>query len=494
MDTIVALACPRCHASLTQPGQRLLSCPGCAATYPIVDGIHSFVESASPKADSTSVELSVIIPALNEAANLTRVLPELSSTLSQIGVSYEVVVVDGGSTDGTAEAGRAGGARVIRQEMPGYGGALRAGFAGARGQYLLTLDADGSHDPLFVSRMWEARSQGEIVVASRYAPGGGADMPAWRYLLSRLLNVVFRRGLSLPVHDLSSGYRLYARRCVQSMTLRATNFDVLEEILIRALSAGYRVAEVPFRYRARIAGRSHARLFEFAISYLRTFYAMWRLRNSIQSADYDARAYVSLVPLQRYWQRRRYQVITGLSREFKRILDVGCGSSRILGSNRSIVGLDIQLHKLRYSRRYGNQLVHGSIFELPFADGSFDCVICSEVIEHIAPDDRAFDELRRVLAPGGRLILGTPDYDRWTWRALEWLYARLSPVGYADEHITHYGRDKLIAYLRGRGFALEGVRYVCASEMIFSLRKLAATAPVVSVPTARAALRESKAG
>src|ERR671937_1202166 len=133
MDTVVALVCPRCHAPLTQPRQRLLSCPGCAATYPIVDGIHSFVESASPKADSTSVELSVIIPALNEAANLGRVLPELSSTLSQLGVSYEVVVVDGGSTDGTAEAGSAGGARVIRQEMPGYGGGFCPRVFGAPG-------------------------------------------------------------------------------------------------------------------------------------------------------------------------------------------------------------------------------------------------------------------------------------------------------------------------------------------------------------------------
>jgi SAM-dependent methyltransferase len=268
---------------------------------------------------------------------------------------------------------------------------------------------------------------------------------------------------------------------------------VLEEILIRALSAGYRVAEVPFRYRARLAGRSHARLIHFAISYMGTFLAMWRLRNSIQSADYDARAYESLVPLQRYWQRRRFKVITGLSQGFSRVLDVGCGSSRILGANQMMIGLDVQINKLRYARRYGNPLVHGSIFNLPFADGTFDCVICSEVIEHIAPDDRAFDELRRVLAPGGRLILGTPDYDRWTWRALEWLYSRLSPGGYADEHVTHYGREKLIGYLRGRGFALEGVSYVGASEMIFSMRKLALAAPAVTVTTARAALRDSKA-
>src|SRR5207248_1361323 len=177
----------------------------------------------------------------------------------------------------------------------------------------------------------------------------------------------------------------------------------------------------------------------------------------------------SIVPLQRYWQRRRYAVITKLAAGAQRVLDVGCGSSRIIGSGR-LVGLDIVLGKLRYARRYENPLVHGSIFELPFKDASFDCVICSEVIEHVPADERVFSELERVLEPGGRLILGTPDYDRWRWRALEWVYGKVSPGGYADEHITHYGRENLAAYLSARGMTIESVDYVGGSEMIFSLR------------------------
>ena len=136
-----------------------------------------------------------------------------------------------------------------------------------------------------------------------------------------------------------------------------------------------------------------------------------------------------------------------------------------------MVGLDIVLAKLRYARRYGNPLVHGSIFELPFKDCAFDCVICSEVIEHVPADERVFSELERVLEPGGRLILGTPDYDRWRWRALEWLYGRLAPGGYADEHITHYSRANLAAYLEARGFTIDRVDYVGGSEMIFGVRK-----------------------
>src|SRR6202022_1487413 len=95
------------------------------------------------------------------------------------------------------------------------------------------------------------------------------------------------------------------RGVLQDLKLQATDFDVLEEILIRALASGYTVYEVPFRYRARVAGHSHARLFKFALSYLRTFLAMWRLRNSIASSDYDARAYARVVPLQRSRPRGR---------------------------------------------------------------------------------------------------------------------------------------------------------------------------------------------
>src|SRR5439155_974914 len=155
-------------------------------------------------------------------------------------------------------------------------------------------------------QMWATRSAAEVVIASRYIHGGTADMPRSRRILSRTLNLVFKRGLSLPYSDLSSGYRLYRRRALDSLELRGTDFNILEEILIRAVAAGFTVQEVPFHYRPRLAAKTHARLASFAVSYLKTFGTMWKLRNSIASADYDARAYDSIVPLQRYWQRRRH--------------------------------------------------------------------------------------------------------------------------------------------------------------------------------------------
>ena len=493
MQKVVSLACPKCHGALqTEPG-RGLRCPACTLQYPLVDGIPSFIIPSNNARALPGCAISVIIPALNEASNLEQVLPAVETALTALAVSHEVIVVDGGSTDGTQEVVRKHGARLVSQKLPGFGGAYRAGFEQARGEHVLTLDADGSHDVAAIADLWGARNEGEVIIASRYVEGGGAAMPLWRSLLSRVLNVTFRRGLSLPVKDLSSGYRLYKRSALRERDLTATDFDILEEILIRALAAGYRVHEVPFKYQARIAGRSHARLFHFAISYLRTFVAMWRLRNSIASADYDSRAFDSIIPLQRYWQRGRHRIITRLAQGFEQVLDVGCGSSRILASIPGMTGLDVQLHKLRYARRFENQLVHGSIFDLPFADESFDCLVCSEVIEHIPAEEKAFDELSRVLKIGGRLILGTPDYDRWRWRALEWVYARVSPGGYADEHITHYSMKNLSIYLQGKGFQIESVDYVAGSEMVFSLRKLAPMSSSVPARPIRTALRDEHA-
>ena len=480
MHAVPGLACPACRGDLRADGEATLSCEGCGSVFPILDGIPSFLPA--PAQDRPSrCQLTVVIPAANQAGNLDQLLPALRHELRSLEISHELLVVDPGSTDGAEEIVRGHDARLVRQLEPGYGAALRAGFEQALGEYVLTLDADGSHDPSFLPAIWTARNGVDVVIASRYVEGGGAEMPRTRRALSRTLSRVLRRGLSLPYSDLSSGYRLYRRAALESVALKATGFDVLQEVLIRMLAAGYAIREVPLRYRA--LGTSRTWLARFALSHMKTFLAMWKLRNSIASADYDARAYESVVPLQRYWQRRRYRVITTMAAGTHRVLDVGCGSSRIIGAA-PMVGLDIVLAKLRYARRYGNPLVHGSIFGLPFKDGTFDCVICSEVIEHVPADERVFSELERVLEPGGRLILGTPDYDRWRWRALEALYGRLAPGGYADEHITHYSRSNLAAYLVAHGFTIDKVEYVGGSEMIFALRKSSSVPAVTPLPIA----------
>ena len=118
-------------------------------------------------------------------------------------------------------------------------------------------------------------------------------------------------------------------------------------------------------------------------------------------------------------------------------------------------------------------VVRGSCDQLPFGDESFEAVICSEVIEHIQDDSPVLEEIWRVLRPGGIVILGTPDYGRWLWWVLEWLYGKVLPGAYAHEHITHHTRKDLVVKLRDFHYEILDHRYVGFCEMIFKARKLA---------------------
>lgn len=418
------------------------------------------------------MDLTIIIPALNEGENLKSLLPEIRKVLADLALRAEILIVTRTADPLTEEAAAASDARVIRQVERGYGGALLAGFAEARGAFILTMDADFSHQPAFIKDLWAARDRSEVAIASRFCPGGSAAMPLGRYVLSRILNVVFARGLSLATRDFSSGFRLYKSSVVRAESYDSRDFNILQEILVRAYARGWRVAEVPFAYTPRRHGSSNARIIRFGLAYMGTFVKLWKFRNSIRSADYDDRAYNSPIIFQRSWQRKRYRHVRDLVAGQGDVLDVGCGSSRIIGLlPPGSVALDILLPKLRYSRKFGGWLVQGSAFQLPFRDRQFPCVLCSEVIEHLPKESPVLAELDRVLAPGGRLVLGTPDYSRWEWRAIERIYEKVVPGGYAEEHVGHYTKAGLIRHFQAEGYVHEETRTIFRGEMILAFRK-----------------------
>ncbi|MFZ0890220.1 MAG: glycosyltransferase [Candidatus Binataceae bacterium] len=226
------------------------------------------------------MDLSVVLPVINERENVIELIPRLKQRFERDRLDFEIIVVDGGSRDGTQAAAEAMGARVVRERRKGYGGALETGLAEARGDYILTLDADLSHDPDFVQRMWEARSRGDVVVASRYVRGGSAGGPLPRRALSRLLNFTLRIALSMPVRDLSSGFRLYRRAALEGIKLEGRNFEVLEEVLVKAYARGAKLIEVPFSYLPRGSGRSHARVIRFGVDLAR---ATFKLRKVVRA-------------------------------------------------------------------------------------------------------------------------------------------------------------------------------------------------------------------
>ncbi len=417
-------------------------------------------------------DLSVIIPADNEADQLADLLSEIRSALAALPLVYEMIVVEHQADEKTRRVVQDGEATWVDPSEKGYGAALLAGFQRATGDYLAVIDTDLDHFADSLHALWQARNTADVVIASRYAPGGRAVMPVFRVIVSRILNALFGRGLDLGVMDMSSAFRLYKTHVVKGLVAESKGYDILQEILVRILLAGYQIGEIPFIYRPRSNQTAYARTARFGLAYLRTFSRLWKLRNSIAAADYDGRAYNALMPPQRYWQRQRYKHITQMLKGKGKCLDVGCGSSRIMEKlpPESIV-LDILIRKLRYARRYGQWTVQGSIFDLPVTDQSFPCVLCSQVIEHV-PRANVLDELDRTLQPGGFMILGTPDYAKWQWRTIEALYKIILPQAYADEHITHYTYDELFdEFVNKRGYKLEEVRYILQGELILGMRK-----------------------
>jgi ubiquinone/menaquinone biosynthesis C-methylase UbiE len=417
-------------------------------------------------------DLSLVILTNKKSGDLTELLLRARRSLETLNVTYEILVAGIETDEQSRPVFKENHYIPISSDSKRYGGFVRAGIQKARGAYIITMDAGQVNQHELLRRLWNARKSGEIIIGSRYVQHGTAAMPAIRKILSKLLNVIFSRGLDLRVWDMSSAFRLYKSHSIKAIETESKDYDILQEILVKALIMGYEIKEIPVDYRSGDA--AYWRIIQFGLAYLGTFLRLWKLRNSIASADYDARAFNALMPPQRYWQRQRYQIITQLinSNGKEKCLDVGCGSSQIIGAlpNGSIA-LDILLRKLRYARRFGHPTVQGSIFDLPIPNQSFPCVICSQVIEHV-PRANVLDELDRVLQRGGFLILGTPDYANWQWLVIEWLYKVLLPQAYADEHITHYTYQELInEYVSKRGYKLEAAKYILKGELVLGLRK-----------------------
>lgn len=419
-----------------------------------------------------TMELSIIIPAYNEGSNISLLIDKIRQICDTLNCLYEIIVVDGNSRDGTLEIVREKGAVGFIQKDPGYGGALRDGINFAKGKYIITLDADLSHNPFIIKRLFYNRDRAHILIASRYVSGGLANMPFSRRILSIILNKILCWGLSLPLHDISSGFRLYRAEIFKEIEFMEKDFNALVEVLVKAYMNGFSIKEIPFHYQPRSKGKSHAKVIKFGIGYFATFFKMWKQRNTIASADYDARAYDSRIFIQRYWQRKRYKIICALSGFPDGILDVGCGTSKILGAFPQAIGIDLNFKKLRYNLALGNDLINADAMKLPLKNACFETVICSEVIEHLPADNSIFFELSRVIKKGGTLIIGTPDYARFSWVMIEWLYKKIVPGGYSDQHITHYTRQGLKKKLEDMGFKLEGYKYILGSELICKFVKV----------------------
>ena len=218
-----------------------------------------------------ALDLSIVIPTLNEGPNLEVLLPVLRETLEDLYINWEILVVDHHSHDDTEAIVQRSGGIYIGDDTPGYGPAIVRGIMEASGRFVLTMDADLSHPAPFIETLWNEREEADLLIASRYVKGGEANQPWLRLQLSRVLNTFFRMGVGVPVLDLSSGFRLYRRQILDGLEIEFHNFVIVIELLLKTWRNGFVVKEVPFHYQPRGEGLSKARVLEFGLDYLRLF-------------------------------------------------------------------------------------------------------------------------------------------------------------------------------------------------------------------------------
>ncbi len=209
----------------------------------------------------------VIIPTYNEAGNLKRLIP---SILRQ--GPFDILIIDDNSPDGTGEMAegfaRRFPGRVTVLHRPGKLGLGTAYLAGfdyvlAQGyQQVFTMDADFSHDPGRLPALREALAEADVVLGSRYVPGGGTmRWPLWRRLLSRGGSVYARLILGLPIRDLTGGFKGFRRQVLEALlpeleTIRSQGYAFQIEMTYRCARLGFRIVEVPILFEDRLVGKS----------------------------------------------------------------------------------------------------------------------------------------------------------------------------------------------------------------------------------------------
>jgi hypothetical protein len=228
------------------------------------------VRPAIPEPESRDVELTILMPCLNEAETIATCIDKAQGFLARSGVAGEILIADNGSSDGSVEYALARGARVIAVTERGYGAALRAGIAAARGRFVIMGDADDSYDfsrlELFLARL---RDGSDLVIGNRFAGGiaPGAMPFLHRYLGNPVLSLIGRMLFRSGIRDFHCGLRGLRRDAVLALDLRTSGMEFASEMVVRAALNGLAIAEVPTTL--AVDGRSRP-------PHLRTWSDGWR--------------------------------------------------------------------------------------------------------------------------------------------------------------------------------------------------------------------------
>jgi glycosyltransferase involved in cell wall biosynthesis len=243
----------------------------------IASDLHSTIPEVriqEPLGEDSCLEVSVVMPCLNEAETLAACIEKAQRTLSEHNIQGEIIVADNGSTDGSDVIAARLGVHVVRVEAKGYGSALMGGIAASRGKFIIMGDADDSYDFRDMPRFVEKLRQGfDLVQGCRLPSGGGTVLPRAMPFLHRwwgnpMFSHMTRWMFHAPIHDVNCGMRGFTKELYDRLNLRCTGMEFANEMIIKASLFAVEIGEVPITLHPD-GRQSHA-------PHLKTFRDGWR--------------------------------------------------------------------------------------------------------------------------------------------------------------------------------------------------------------------------
>lgn len=230
------------------------------------------------------MNLSVVLPAYKEAENLKTLLPQIKRKLMEINIEHEILVIDAmNEIDNTKKVCQENNVIYVnRKNGDSYGDAIRTGIKEANNEYLLIMDADGSHSPDELYKLIEECEKNDIVIGSRYIKNGKTENNIILIFMSWMVNIAYRLFLNIKVKDISNSFRIYRTEDIKKLNLESNNFDIVEEILIKLCTTNkdYKIREVPITFEKRKKGKSKRKLGKFILSYITTMRKLIKIKKS----------------------------------------------------------------------------------------------------------------------------------------------------------------------------------------------------------------------
>jgi glycosyltransferase involved in cell wall biosynthesis len=408
--------------------------------------------------------LSVIVPIYNEVGTVRAILERVMA----VPIAKQIILVDDYSTDGTRQV-----LEAVRDSPPvgsrdrlvflfharnlGKGAAVRTAMPHVEGEIALIQDADLEYDPGEYPRLMQPILDGhaDVVFGSRFTGSPRRVLFFWHTFGNRLLTLFSNMCTNLNLTDMETCYKVFRADILKRIPIRSNRFGLEPELTAKVAHLRCRLYEVPISYHGRQYSEGKKIGWKDGVAALFTILRFALFRDT-------GRVDEGFVTLTRVEALRRYTAfLWELIRPYvgQRILEVGSGTgvmTQYLATRERLVATDLDTEYVELLRRVyaDNPKVEVRRLDLGHLNGdsmppsAFDTVVCANVLEHIADDGAALVGMRRLIGPGGRVVLIVP--------ALPRLYGS---IDVAIGHYRRYTRDEIEAKLRQAGLAVEHVSY-----------------------------------